>query len=234
MDTIRPVLFETPLFNGLSAQERADISAISVERSYGRGEMIFGEGDLADGFYIVGRGRVKIFKTALDGKELILHIYGPGNPFGEVPVFAGGRFPANAMALAASQVLFLPRGDFVALIARRPSLAMNMLAELSLRLREFTVQLETLSLKTVPSRLAAYLVRLSREREAKKRTSESEVQLPLSKGQLAGLLGTIPETLSRIFAKMSAAGLIRVEGKTIFLLDPEGLNCLADGENLET
>lgn len=232
MNTVRSRLSETPLFAGLAAEDQAEVAAIAAERAYRRGELIFGEGDPADGFYSVVHGRVKIFKTGLDGKELILHIYGPGNPFGEVPVFAGGRFPANAMALTASRVLFLPRDDFVALIARRPSLAMRMLAELSLRLRQFTVQLEALSLKTVSSRLAAYLVRLSQEQGAGKPAEENGVRLPLSKGQLASLLGTIPETLSRIFSKMSAAGLIRVAGKTIFLLDPEGLNRLAEGENL--
>ncbi|MDL2269954.1 Crp/Fnr family transcriptional regulator [Desulfosarcina sp. OttesenSCG-928-A07] len=232
MDTTRQILSETPLFNGLSAEEQDELAAISVGRPYGRGELIFMEGDPADGFYLVARGRVKIFKTALEGKELILHIYGPGNPFGEVPVFAGGRFPASAMALSASQVLFLPRSAFIALISRRPHLAMNMLGELSVRLRQFTVQLEALSLKTVPSRLAAYLVRLSHEQRTKS-MSEQEVRLPLSKGQLASVLGTIPETLSRIFSRMSAAGLIRIKGKTLWLLDAEGLTRLAAGEKWE-
>jgi CRP/FNR family transcriptional regulator len=99
---------------------------------------------------------------------------------------------------------------------------MNMLGELSMRLRQFTVQIENLSLKEVPSRLASYLIVLAREQEPGDR-----VTLTISKGQLASLLGTIPETLSRIFAKMSAQNLIRVEGKEIYLLDKTGLEDLA-------
>ena len=222
MKKIIRILSITPLFKGLSEQQLADIGAIAIDRHYRRGESIFMEGDEADGFYIVADGQVKIFKTSLEGKEQILHIYGPGNPFGEVPVFSGSRFPANAQALVKSHILFLPRAAFVRLIAVNPSLSMNMLGELSMRLREFTVQIENLSLKEVPSRLASYLIVLAGEQDRSDR-----VTLTISKGQLASLLGTIPETLSRIFAKMSAQRLIRVEGKDIDLLEPLGLEDLA-------
>ena len=216
------ILSITPLFKGLSEQQLEEIGAIAMDRHYRRGEAIFMEGDEANGFYIVANGQVKIFKTSLEGKEQILHIYGPGNPFGEVPVFSGSRFPANAQALVNSQILFLPRKAFVRLIAENPSLSMNMLGELSMRLREFTVQIENLSLKEVPSRLASYLIVLAGEQNRSDRVS-----LTISKGQLASLLGTIPETLSRIFARMSSQQLIRVEGRDIHLLDPLGLEALA-------
>ena len=227
MKPVRQILSITPLFKGLSPEQLDEISAITVERKYGRGESIFMEGDVADGFYIVAAGQVKIFKTSLEGKEQILHIYGPGNPFGEVPVFSGSKFPANALPLISSRILFLPRKAFVDLIARHPSLSMNMLGELCMRLRQFTVQIENLSLKEVPSRLASYLIYLAREQE-----SADRVVLEISKGQLASLLGTIPETLSRIFAKMSVQGLIQVNGKEIHLLDPLGLEDLAAGGKL--
>ena len=222
MKKISQILSITPLFKGLAEPQLDEISAIAIDRQYKRGESIFMEGDRADGFYIVADGQVKIFKTSLEGKEQILHIYGPGNPFGEVPVFSGSRFPANALALVKSHILFLPRNAFVRLITEHPSLSMNMLGELSMRLRQFTVQIENLSLKEVPSRLASYLIVLAKEQEHSDR-----VTLTISKGQLASLLGTIPETLSRIFAKMSAQNLIRVEGKEIYLLDILGLEDLS-------
>jgi len=221
------ILAITPLFKGLSESQLDEISIIAIDRQYKRGQSIFMEGDEADGFYIVAEGQVKIFKTSLEGKEQILHIYGPGNPFGEVPVFSGSRFPANALALVKSRVLFLPRSAFVRLIAENPSLSMNMLGELSMRLREFTVQIENLSLKEVPSRLASYLIVLAEEQGETDRVS-----LTISKGQLASLLGTIPETLSRIFAKMTAQDLIRVEGKEILMLDAIGLEELATAGKL--
>ncbi len=227
MKKISQILSITALFKGLTEGQLDEVNAITIDRQYQRGESIFMEGDEADGFYIVAGGQVKIFKTSLEGKEQILHIYGPGNPFGEVPVFSGSRFPANAQALVKSLILFLPRNAFVRLIAEHPSLSMNMLAELSMRLRQFTVQIENLSLKEVPSRLASYLTYLAEEQQHSDR-----VTLTISKGQLASLLGTIPETLSRIFAKMSAQSLIRVEGKEIYLLDPLGLEDLSTAGKL--
>jgi CRP/FNR family transcriptional regulator len=222
MNDLNTVLSATPIFKGLSGTELDDVGTITIDRTYKRGASIFMEDDEADGFYIVARGQVKIYKTSLEGKEQILHIYGPGNLFGEVPVFSGSHFPANALALKKSRILFLPREAFVQLIAQHPSLSMNMLGELSLRLRQFTVQIENLSLKEVPSRLASYLIVLAEEQNETNR-----VMLTISKGQLASLLGTIPETLSRIFSKMSAQGLIHVDGKSIHLLDPIGLEDLS-------
>ncbi len=213
---------EAHLFRGLPETQIREIEGIAFDMRFKKGETIFSDGDDGNGFYLVATGLVKIFKASLDGKEQILHILGPGEPFGEVPVFTGRHFPANAEAVYESRLLFFPRTAFVDLITANPSLALNMLAVLSMRLRQFTVQIENLSLKEVPGRLAAYLLYLADEQERK-----DQVGLGISKGHLASLLGTIPETLSRIFAKMSGQGLIEVEGRTIRLLDRNGLAALA-------
>lgn len=215
---MREVLASSELFGGLPSKDLDEIEKIAVIKQYGRGESIFFEGDPGTGFYMVETGRVKIFKTSLSGKEQILHIFGAGEPFGEVPVFHGNPFPANATALEKTSLIFFPRKAFVDIIQTMPSLVMNMLAVLSMRLRRFTTQIENLSLKEVPARLAGYLLYLAEEQG-----NVEQVELQISKGQLASLLGTIPETLSRIFAKMSEEGLISVDGKTISLLDREGL-----------
>ena len=217
------ILADAPIFEGLSGEELNRVREIAVDRFYDRGRAIFFEGDPGDGFYVVVDGKVKIYKMSPDGKEKILHIYGPGQPFGEVPVFAGRRFPANAQTLVKSHLLFFPRSDFVRLISDQPSLALNMLSMLSGRLRQFTVQIENLALKEVPARLASYLVYL-----AKEQGGSDAVTLDISKGQLASLLGTIPETLSRIFARMTDQGLIQVKGRRIEVQDPEGLRELAE------
>ena len=218
MDKKIAILANSLLFNGLPDQQLREMAAISIAKRYRRGESIFFEGDPGIGFYMVASGKVKIFKTSLEGKEQILHIFGPGEPFGEVPVFHGNPFPANAETLNEAQLLFFPRAEFVGLVSANPSLALNMLAMLALRLRRFTTQIENLSLKEVPGRLASYLLYLTEEQERSDR-----VVLDIPKGQLASLLGTSSETLSRIFAKMTEEGLIRVEGKTIDLLDIERL-----------
>jgi CRP/FNR family transcriptional regulator, dissimilatory nitrate respiration regulator len=213
-----------PLFEGLAPPQLAELSAISVEKKFTKGEMIFSEGDAGNGFYVVVTGTVKIFKSSIDGKEKILHIFGPGEPFGEVPVFTGKPFPANAQAIAGSRLLFFPINEFVRLITENPSLALSMLAVLAMRLRQFAAQIEQLSLKEVPARLASYLLYLSEEQE-----NPQEVTLSISKGQLASLLSTMPETLSRIFSRMSRGELIDVNGRLIRLMDREGLQSLSDG-----
>ncbi|MFZ0240055.1 MAG: Crp/Fnr family transcriptional regulator [Desulfobacterales bacterium] len=205
-------------FSGLSPAQLDEVRQIAVQRKFQKGEPVFHEGDRGSGFYVVIDGLIKIYKLAPDGKEQILHLIGPGEPFGEVAVFAGRSFPANAEALADSRLLFFPREAFVNLISRNPSLALKMLAVLSMRLRQFAIQVENLSLKEVPGRLAAYLLLLADEQEDYARAA-----LPISKGQLASLLGTIPETLSRIFAKMAGQGLIEVIGRNIRILNRAGL-----------
>jgi len=217
------------LFQGLPEEQLKKVAAIALEQKFKRGDTLFLEGAVAAGFYTVVAGKVKIFKLSLDGKEQILHIFGPGECFGEVPVFAGGNFPAHAEALEETRVLFFPRNGFAELIRNEPSLAMNMLAVLSMRLRQFTHLIEDLSLKEVPSRLAVYLLYLS-DRRGKAAT----VNLDITKGQLASLLGTIPETLSRILNKMSQIELIEVQGRKIKLLDRQALENLAAGEKLLT
>ncbi|MBW2640077.1 MAG: Crp/Fnr family transcriptional regulator, partial [Deltaproteobacteria bacterium] len=222
MEKILDIISQAPLFNGLSQEQLNQIRQIAIDKFYDKGQTIFLESDDCNGFYIVVAGKVKIYKVSFEGKEHILHIYGPGNPFGEVPVFSGQKFPANAETLFKSRLLFIPRQAFVDLISEHPSLALNMLAILSMRLRQFTVQVENLSLKEVPARLASYLTYLADEQ-----ATGDYVSLTISKGQLASLLGTIPETLSRILAKMSKQDLIQVEGRNITLLNRNGLEELA-------
>lgn len=213
-----------PLFRGLPPDQVERIAQVAVERKVPKGEIIFEEGESAEGFYVVLTGRVKVYKLSWEGKEQTLHILGPGEPFGEVAVFAGERFPAHAQALEPSRLLFFPREGLLSLIRRHPALAMNMIGTLARRLRRFTALVEDLSLKEVPARLAAYLLYLKGRSHG-----PEEVFLDISKGQLASLLGTIPETLSRVLAKMSQAGFIEVHGAHIVLRDLERLEALAEG-----
>ena len=213
-----------PLFEDLPDDQHRDLASIALVKSFDRGKTIFSEGDPGTGFYVVVSGRVKIYKLSADGKEQILHIFGGGEPFGEVPVFEGRRFPAHAVALDETRCLFFPRPAFIDLISGNPSLSLNMLAVLSRRLRRFTVLVDDLSLKEVPGRLAAHLLYLSDRNEG-----ANDLELDVPKGQLAGMLGTIPETLSRILTKMVKQGLIESDGPHIRIVDREGLMELAEG-----
>lgn len=223
MDKILDIISTIPLFNGLPEDQMLAIRKIALEKKFNKGEIIFSEGDEGNGFFVIAKGRVKVFKLSTEGKEQILHIFGPGQPFGEAPVFAGKRFPANAQAIEKTRVLFFLRVSIVDLISANPSLALNMLAVMSKKLRQFAIKIENLSLKEMPARLASYLLR-----QADEQNRDDIVVLKISKGQLASTLGTIPETLSRIFAKLSGRHLISVDGKKITLLDRRGLEDLAE------
>ncbi len=212
-----------PFFEELPNEQIEDLSMIITDQVFDRGQIIFSEGDDGNGFYVVVSGRVKIFKLSPEGKEQILHIFGPGDPFGEVAVFAGQHFPANAEAMESSRIFFFPRESFSDLIKNSPSLALNMLAILSKRLRRFANLIDDLSLKEVPGRLAAHLLYLSGQSEG-----SEQLELNITKTQLASLLGTIPETLSRILGKMSKQGLIESDGRQIKILDREALEELAE------
>jgi CRP/FNR family transcriptional regulator len=215
-----------PLFEGLPAGDRQALASIAAARAYARGQSIFNEGDPADRFHVVISGRVKIFKLSADGKEQILHLFGPGEPFGEAPVFSGKTFPASAAALEQTVTIFFPRRAFVDLITRNPSLALDMLAVLSERLHRFTDLIEQLSLREVPERLAAYFLYRRTENGA-----EDTLELDLTKTQLASFLGTVPETLSRVLARMEKSGLISLIGlRSIRLRDIGGLERLARTE----
>lgn len=213
------------LFADLSPEQRHALARIAVRKSYGRGEAIFSEGDEARGFFVILSGGVRIYKLSPDGKEQILHIFEDGDPFGEVAVFSGTSFPAYADAVRESSLLFFPRDAFINLIRQDPDLSLAMLAILSKRLRIFSGIIEALSLKEVPGRLAAHLLSLS-ERNG----GSDAVELSMSKGQLASLLGTIPETLSRIFSRMQKNGLLRSEGASVTILDRAGLRGIAEGD----
>lgn len=213
------------LFEGLSPRDLDSLASLASEVRFDKGRSIFLEGGEAKGFYIAKTGLVKIFKLAPDGREQIIHIYGPGEPFAEVPVFEGGAYPANAVAIEESVLLFFPREAIRRLLTREPSLALAWLAVLARKLRRFTIQVENLTLKESPQRLAAYLLDLSDHNNG-----ADNVELDMTKGHLAALLGTAQETLSRILKKMTEAGHITVKGRRIQLLDRPALEALAAGD----
>lgn len=222
MKEIKELVASSPLFSGLPDAYVEKLAEICEFRQLAKGALIFSEGDEGNGFYLVQSGRVKIYKVSPNGKEQILHIFGRGEPFGEVPVFAGQSFPAHAVALEKSRLLFFPRQAFIQLIENYPAMALNMLAVLSRRLRQFTTMIDSLSLKEVPGRLAAYLLYLSRQQD-----NADKLELNITKTQLASLLGTIPETLSRMLAKISNQRMVEINGSHIVIIDRPALEDLA-------
>lgn len=219
-------LLNISLFSSLDDAIRQKVSEICTTKNVKKGDIIFLEGEPAEGFYGIVSGTVKIYKIGFDGREQIIHIFSKGEVFAEVPVFSGDVYPANAVAIEDTRLIFINKERFIDLISNEPIIALKMLALLSLRLRKFTHLIENLSLKEVPNRLASYILMISEDK--------TEVRLPISKVQLAGTLGTIPETLSRILNRMSINGIIEVKGRQITIIDKQRLKDIAGGLRLDT
>jgi CRP-like cAMP-binding protein len=216
-----------PLFQNLPEQALNMLQGILMERTFAKGDNIFTEEEESVGFYIVIKGKVKVYKLSFEGKEQILHIVGGKELLGAVSAFAGSPYPAYADAIEKTQAFFFPRKEFLSLIKEEPSVVMNIMANLSMRLQHFTKMIENLSLKEVPGRLGAYLLYL-----CKSTGCSDTMEMDISKGQLASLLGTSPETLSRILKKLSDKGILEVKGRNIRILKRKELQGIVDGEKV--
>ena len=215
------VMKDSPLFCALRPGVLELVACRGQVRGYEAGEAVFEAGDPADRFFLVVRGRVKVFRISPRGDEQVLHGYGPGSTFGEAAMWAGGKFPAYSEAVERSALFILPREALRAAFAGNPDLAIGMMTGLSEKLRCFVQLVEDLSLREVPARLAGALLA-----EAKQAGSES-FRMRRTKAELAASLGTVPETLSRSLRKLKDAGLIAVRGPEIRILRPAGLRKLA-------
>ena len=215
------ILKTCPFFAGLSDVDIEALMGIARVRESSRGELLFSDGEKAVGFFVVLDGKVKVYKLSPEGKERILHIIHPGGTFAEAAIFADGLYPAYAEPLQSSKLLFLPKEGFLNLLMDNGRISINMIAGLSKFLRQFANQIEDLTFKDVPSRLARYLMVLSEG-------VKESLELPISKSQLASNLGTVSETLSRTLRKLSEDDLISVSGKKVEILDFDRLEELAE------
>jgi CRP/FNR family transcriptional regulator len=222
------LLRRCPLFAGLKEDDLKRIRAIASMRQVEKKEVLFSDGEETKGFYVVLSGRVKLFKVSPEGKEQILHIVSAPDAFAEAALFLEGTYPAFAEAMTDCQLLYFPKRDFIQLIEKNPQLSINMIVTLSHYLKRFASLIEELSLKEVSSRIAKYIIDLSLK-SSKEGKSPKEVELDLSKTQLALKLGTISETLSRTLAKMKTKRIIDVKKSKIIILNREALEELASG-----
>ena len=224
----KELLRRCPLFAGLKEEDLKRIRAIASLKQIERRKILFSDGEEAKGFYVILSGKIKLYKVSPEGKEQILHVVSSPDAFAEAALFLEGSYPAFAEALTDCQLLFFPKKDFIQFLERNPQLSINMIVTVSHYLRRFAALIEELSLKEVSSRMAKYLVDLSL-RLSKEGKNPREVELDLTKTQLALKLGTISETLSRTLAKMKAKGIIDVKKNKMIILNREALEELASG-----
>ena len=214
---ISDILKKTALFSVLSDAELASLAKRTLVRSYAASELIFSEGENCAGFYIVSKGRVRIFKISPGGREQVLALEGPGKSIAEIPVFDGGPYPASGAALERSELLFISRQDFHALCMEYPEISFKILQAVGARLRKLVGIIEELSFTTVRHRLISWILRQAKSRDGLR------FMLGASHQEMAAQIGTVRELVSRNLARLQAQGFIEINGREVTILDLNGL-----------
>lgn len=196
----------------------AFIAQRAVPRRYAAGEAIFTEGDACQGLYVIESGRVKIFKISAGGREQVLAIDGPGASIAELPVFDNGNYPASATAMSEARLVFVSKQDFRALCLEHPQVALKVLRVVGARLRRLVGIIEELSFTTVRHRMAALLLNLAK-RSGTKTARGVEFTLPATHQDVAGMIGTVRELVSRNLSRLQAEEIISVEGRVVVVPD---------------
>jgi CRP/FNR family transcriptional regulator len=208
------------LFTGLAWEDLDAIANVTTVKSLERGEYLFHEGDLSQGFYIVQRGAVNVHRVTAAGKEQVIHIFRAGDSFAEAALATATGYPADARVLETTQVLLVQKDGFLALLKRQPQLALRMLGSMSSHLRVLVGQIEDLTVKDVETRLANWLVKRCPNPQSE---TPVKIELAMTKRVLAAELGTVSETFSRTLAKFREQKLIVVKGKVVTVLSPAKL-----------
>lgn len=199
----------------------------TVRRHFTAGELLFSEGDACNGLHIIVHGRVRIFKTSVNGREQVLAINGQGESLAELPVFDGGPYPASALAVEDAEIAFVSRRDFHAYCLEHPEVALKVLSVVGARLRRLVGIIEELSFTTIRQRLIAVLVKLA-QTEGQQTERGIEFQLPASHQELANQLGTVRELVSRNLMRLHAEGVLDVDARQIVVKDMKTLSSLLE------
>ncbi len=201
-----------PLFATLDERTLADTSRRVRRCTFRPGQYIMLEDEQPPGLFLVLRGRVRLSRTAHDGREQVLAMVGPGENFNAVPIFDGQPNLASARAMSAVECLLLLRQDLLALIQTHPNLALAMLGEMAEQLRELVSLVEDLAFRSVRARLARQLL-----------VEAAEGTAILTHQELAERTGTVREIAGRALRRLAEEGLVRLERGRVIVLDPTGL-----------
>lgn len=222
MATPEELLRVTPVFSRLSPTDRKSIAEVAVVREYPKGETIFEQDSPSDAFYSIAKGRVKIFRMMPSGKDLILEVFGPGDPLGAVATYNERPFPAAAVALEDTTCVVIPRPAFFRLLETNPSLVRGLLLGLTIRLVELTNRLAELTGGRIEPRLARLFLKLANEMGRADRGG-TFIPLALSRQELADLTGTTIETCIRIMSRWGKDEIVRTEKDGFVVVDRAAL-----------
>lgn len=211
-----------PVFADLPDELLKHIHEKTTNRFYHKGVVIFFEGDNGEGFYYVKTGKVKIVKMTDDGREHIIKILGPGDLFAEVLLFNNRPYPATAVAAENSAIGVIKNNDLEKLVLSNNLLALELIKALSQRLLYAQQKIKNLALNDVMARTVEVLLRLGRE-QGRTAGRGIEIMLDLSRQDLASLVGTTRETVTRTLTALKKDNLIDFTGHRVILLRPEQL-----------
>ncbi len=216
--TIRGKLAESSLFFALSKEQLEQVLASAQVMSLESGDALFAQGDLADHFYYVSSGMVRLYRLSPNGEEKIIEVVYPGQTFAEALMFSGQQkfYPVNAEMVDAGCIVRVSSSQYKAILAESTDTCFSLLANFSQRLHRLVGEIDRLTLQTATDRVVNYLLQ-------NQSPGEDRVILPISKQMLASQLSIKPETLSRTFKKLSQEGLIAMDGAQIDLLNIEAL-----------
>ena len=223
MDEQVGTLGSSPLFAALDDEAQGDLRRRMDEVKLGRGDTLFSEGDPGDRLYVVSLGKVKLGRTASDGRENLLAVLGPGEMFGELSLFDPGPRTATATAVTAATLHGLGHDDLEPLLLQRPEVAGRLLAALARRLRRTNEAMGDLVFRDVPGRVAKALLDLA-SRFGVETDDGLRVTHDLTQEELAQLVGASRETVNKALADFASRGFLRLEGRAVVILDIERLS----------
>ncbi len=216
----RVCMHKVPIFSNLTAEEMGQIADIITDRDYKKGESIYLSGATEEKLYVINHGSAKIYKVSEAGKEQIIRILYPGDFMGELSLFARAPLDTNAEALEPTAVCIIDGNKLNQIIKQVPSIAVKIIEELSKRLHNAESMIESLGLHDVEQRVADTLLRMSLDK--------NEINLAISKKDLAAHMGMSQETLSRKLSAFQEMGIIKQIGqRTIMILDRTTLQEIA-------
>ena len=214
------VLTKAPLFAGLDDENAMALSSAMGSLRLSKGEVLFHEGDTEDRLYVVVAGKIKLGRSGSAGRENLLAILGPGQMFGELSLFDPGPRSSTATAVTACEIRTLEHDELMTWLTGHPEVAHGLLGQLAARLRRANDVVADLVFSDVPGRVAKQLLELAR-RFGDKRDDGVHVHHDLTQEELAQLVGASRETVNKALADFAARGWIRLEPRSVTLLDVE-------------
>jgi CRP-like cAMP-binding protein len=225
--SVEELLRSSTLYRQVSAEDQQRLARVSLAKSYDKGDTLFAEGDAPDFLYTIVSGRVKVVKTLPSGKEIILEIFGPGDPVGAVVAYEGRPYPASAVALEPAHCILVRRAELFSLIEHHSGFARALLSGMALRIVELTRRIPEVAGGRVETRFAHLFLKLS-DRLGQDRDGGRFVPLALTRQELADLAGTTPETCIRLMSRWGKDRVVVTERDGFLVRDRAALERLAE------